>query len=94
MALAPANSKRMPGVATHASHAIVHGSWRSLAGRGQIGMTALAIGGLLRPWAQGMVAVTGVAIRGFYLFPAGVDATVGAGFILLFLGEMAISAQL
>src|SRR6187549_2961123 len=94
MALAAANCKRMTSVATHASDATVDRDRRRFAGGGKRGVAALAIGGLLRPGAESVMAMAGVAIGSSHLFPVGVDAAMGAGFILLLLGEMAVAAEL
>ena len=94
MTLAAANSKSMTRVATHASDARVDGQRFFFAGGGQRGVTALAVSGLRGPGAQRVMAMAGIAIGGSHLLAIGVDAAVGAAFILLLFGEMAGAAEI
>jgi 1,4-dihydroxy-2-naphthoyl-CoA synthase len=56
-------------------------------------MAALAVSHLLRPGTKGMMAMAGVAVGGSHLLATGVDTAVGAAFILLLFGQMAVAAQ-
>ena len=81
-------------MATHASDAGIEGNGSGLAGGRESGVTAHAIGGLGGPGAEGVMAMAGVAVGGFDLFPVDIDTAVGAGFELLFFGQVAVTTEL
>lgn len=56
-------------------------------------MAALAVRLLSRPRPQRVVPVAGIAIGGLDLFAGGVDAAMGAGLVLLFFGQVTVSAE-